>query len=141
MQFKKGYNWKACYDEERGLYTAQYGQYGGYTLYEITKEIFDRLEDAVTTELDACRLLDSGRRLYKSVDDRCGPPYDIVFDEDFRNLCPWANIPDSRGTVLGAEMTDAVVEVLASERNNREQRREKRRKREERNGSTDLQLS
>ena len=75
MQFKKGYNWKACYDEERGLYTAQYGQYGGYTLYEITKEIFDRLEDAVTTELDACRLLDSGRRLYKSVDDRCGPPY------------------------------------------------------------------
>ena len=49
MQFKKGYKWKACYDEERGLYTAQYGQYGGYTLYEITKEIFDRLEDAVTT--------------------------------------------------------------------------------------------
>lgn len=25
MQFKKGNNWEACFDEDRGLYTAQVG--------------------------------------------------------------------------------------------------------------------
>ena len=29
MKFKQGSGWKACYDEERGLYTAQLG--GGIT--------------------------------------------------------------------------------------------------------------
>lgn len=30
MQFKKGDGWKACYDEEKGLYTAERGGCGYY---------------------------------------------------------------------------------------------------------------
>lgn len=36
-----------------------------------------------------------------SVNDRCGPPYHIVFDQNYRELCPWASIvvaEDSKGT-------------------------------------------
>ena len=28
MEFKEGYGWKACYDEERNLYTAERGGSG-----------------------------------------------------------------------------------------------------------------
>lgn len=40
MIFKQGPGWKACYDEERELYTAQLGGGVNCSLYEITKEIF-----------------------------------------------------------------------------------------------------
>ena len=74
-----------------------------------------------------------GRRLYMSVDDRCGPPYTIVFDDDYEKLCPWADIVKS-GTVWPDELTDAAVEIFASEKNNREQRRRKREERENKGG-------
>ena len=32
MEFKKGLGWKACYDEERNLYTAERGGPGAYNL-------------------------------------------------------------------------------------------------------------
>lgn len=64
-----------------------------------------------------------------SVDDRCGPPYTIVFDDDYKTLCPWAKVFGS-GKVWSEELTDAAVEIFGSEENNREQRRKKR---EERN--------
>lgn len=35
MIIKKGLGWKACNDEERGLYTAQTSWRGDYHLYEI----------------------------------------------------------------------------------------------------------
>ena len=74
-----------------------------------------------------------GRHLYKSVDDRCGPPYTIVFDDDYEKLCPWADVVKS-GTVMPDELTDAAVKIFASEKNNREQRRRKRVEREKKEG-------
>ena len=75
------------------------------------------------------RLICQGRHLFMSVDDRCGPPYTVIFDDDYKKLCPWV---DARitGKVWSEEMTDAVVEVFASEENNREQRRAKKAERE-----------
>lgn len=66
-----------------------------------------------------------GRHLYMSVNDRCGPPYTVVFDSDYETLCLWADVVKS-GRVWPDELTDAVVELLESEKNNREQRRKKR---------------
>ena len=131
MQFKEGSGWKACYDEATGRYTAQRGGCGYYHLYEITKEIFDALADGMTDE-QTYRIISSGRHLYMDVDDRCGPPYTVVFDEDYRALCPWANVVGGEH-VWPAELTDAAVELFASEANNREQRREKR-ERQKQNG-------
>lgn len=127
MEFKEGPGWKCCFDPEKGLYTAQTGGGVNCTLYEITKEIYDHVDDP---ELDwPTRLIDDGRKLFMSVDDRCGPPYTIVFDSDYKELCPWSNAIVS-GRKWSDEMTDAVVEVLASEKDNREQRRKKRQERE-----------
>lgn len=126
MQFKEGYGWKACYDEERDLYTA--GVWGfGSCLYEITKEIFDALEDG--TDNSASSLIGKGRKLYMDVNDRCGPPYTIVFDDDYQKLCPWARVTAS-GQKWPTEMVDTVVEVMPSEEKNREQRRKKKKQRE-----------
>ena len=132
MQFKKGYGWKACYDEESGRYFGEYGGIQAYNLYELTKEQYDAL-DKKMSESDAGTIMHEGRRLYMSVDDRCGPPYTIVFDDDYEKLCPWADIVKS-GTVWPDELTDAAVEIFASEKNNREQRRRKRRERENKGG-------
>ena len=124
MVFKKGDGWKACYDEETGVYTAERGGCGNYDLYEITKEIFDQLEDGMR-DSDTYKLIDEGRHLYMSVNDRCGPPYTVVFDDDYKTLCPWANVVSS-GKVWSDELTDAAVELFESEKNNREQRRKKK---------------
>ena len=43
MQFKKGSGWKACYNEETGRYFGEYGGIQSYHLYELTKDMFDRL--------------------------------------------------------------------------------------------------
>lgn len=37
-------------------------------------------------------LIRTGRKLYYAVNDKCGPPYDIAFDENYRELCLWADI-------------------------------------------------
>ncbi|MBR1857263.1 hypothetical protein [Oribacterium sp. NK2B42] len=124
MEFKKGLGWKACYDEERNLYTAERGGPGAYNLYEITKEIYDQLEDGAR-EIDVYKLITEGRHLYMDVDDRCGPPYTVVFDHDYEKLCPWAKVISS-GKVWPDELTDAAVEIFESEKNNREQRRKRR---------------
>ena len=83
------------------------------------------------TEGDAGGIMYDGRHLYMAVDDRCGPPYTIVFDDEYETLCPWANVVKS-GAAWPEELTDAAVELFASERNNREQRRKKREAREKR---------
>ena len=107
MQFKTGIGWKACYDEATGIYTAERGGGGSYHLYEITKEIFDRLENGLS-DWDVYEIIDEGRHLYMDVNDRCGPPYTIVFDDDYKKLCPWAKIISS-GRVWPDELTDAAV--------------------------------
>lgn len=130
MQFKEGESWKACYDEERNLYTA--GVWGfGSRLYEINKEIYDALRDGMDSK--ASSIISKGRKLYMDVNDRCGPPYTIVFDEDYKKLCPWAD-ETSSGTEWPVEMVDAVVEVMPSEENNREQRRKKKEERKKKGG-------
>lgn len=132
MEFKKGSGWICCYDQETGLYTAQTGGGVNCTLYEITKEVYDRV-DAPGVE-SPIRLICEGRKLFMSVDDRCGPPYTIVFDSDYEKLCPWSDAAET-GKTWDEDMTDAAVEVLESEKDNREQRR---RKRAQRNNANDL---
>ncbi len=101
MQFKQGDGWKACYDEETGKYTAERKGPGYY------------------------HLLKDGRDLYMDVNDRCGPPYTIIFDHDYEKLCPWAKVRQS-GKIWSDELTDAAVELFESQKNNREQRRKYR---------------
>ena len=130
MIFKKGCGWKACYDEEIDLYTGMYDA-DGTKLFEITKEIFDSLKDGLSN-YEAQEFLSRGRKLYMDVCDRCGPPYTIVFDEDYQKLCPWAEVSHC-GEEWPTEMVDAVVEVLDSEKDNRGQRRKKREERNAKN--------
>ena len=64
-----------------------------------------------------------------SVDDRCGPPYTVILDSDYEMLCPWSDAVVS-GRIWDEDATDAAVEVLASEADNREQRRAKKAERD-----------
>ena len=134
MQFKKGWGWKACFDEDSGRYFSEYGGIQSYHLFEITKDIFDQLDEEMT-EGDAGKIMYDGRHLYMAVDDRCGPPYTIIFDDDYEKLCPWAKVMKS-GKVWSDELTDAAVELFESEKNNREQRRKKRERRKNKTPET-----
>ena len=127
MIFKEGNGWKCCYDPETGLYTAKTGCCGNIDLYEINKEIFDRVDDPGIEW--PTRLICQGRHLFMSVDDRCGPPYTVIFDDDYENLCAWTKV-NTTGKVWSEEMTDAVVEIFESEKDNREQCRAKKAERE-----------
>ncbi len=44
LRFKAGPGWKACYDSERKIYTAESYLAGYYDLYEINEEIFNTLK-------------------------------------------------------------------------------------------------
>ena len=128
MRFKKGSGWKACHDKETDRYFGEYGGIQSYSLYELTKEQYESLH-ANMTEGEASLIMYEGRHLYMAVDDRCGPPYTVVFDDDYEMLCPWAKVMKTE-TVWPDELTDAAVELFDSEKNNREQRRKKRKARE-----------
>ena len=133
MEFKKGIGWRCCYDPETGLYTAETGGGTNHNLFEINKEIYDHVDDP---EVDFPEgLIFKGRHLYMTVDDRCGPPYTVILDSDYKKLCPWAKTVTS-GEVWDEDMTDAAVEVFASEADNREQRRAKKKEREEKNNDS-----
>lgn len=127
MEFKEGSGWKCCYDTERELYTAQIGGGVNCDLYEITKEIYDHVDDP-DVEWPS-RLICEGRHLFMSVNDRCGPPYTVVFDSDYERICPWSDAVVT-GRTWDDDFTDAVVETLASEADNREQRRAAKKERE-----------
>ena len=43
LHFKKGLGWKACYDDEKSIYTAKTSWRGDFDLYEINAEIFSQL--------------------------------------------------------------------------------------------------
>ena len=128
LHFKYGIGWKACYDETTGTYTAERKGCGYHDLYEITEEIFDQLENGMS-DMDTYKVINRGRHLYMDVNDRCGSPYTIVFDDEYRKLCPWANIISS-GRIWPDELTDMAVEFFASEETNRQQRRKKKEERE-----------
>ncbi len=128
MEFKKGNGWRCCFDPDTGLYTAEIGGGPNHDLYEITKEIYDHVDDPDVEW--PTRLISEGRHLYMSVDDRCGPPYTVILDSDYKKLCPWAETMIT-GKVWPDELVDAAVEVFASEADNREQRRKKREARDQ----------
>ena len=128
MRSKKGLGWKAWFDDNNGRYFGEYGGGMSYNLYELTADQYERLDEAMT-EGDASTVMCDGRHLYMSVNDRCGPPYTVVFDEDYEAMCPWADVV-SGGKVWPDELTDAAVELFDSEKNNREQRRARRAERE-----------
>ena len=126
LEFKSGSGWKACYDRERNLYTAQIDC---SDLYEINEDIWNKLTESIS-DSDARSLIHTdGRHLYMDVNDRCGPPYTVIFDDNYQELCPWADVRYS-GKVWDEELTDAAVELFASEEKNREQRRERRKKKD-----------
>lgn len=129
--FKEGSGWKVCFDPERNLYTAKTGGGPNLDLYEIDKEVFDHVDDP-DIKYPTSYIYDKGRHLFMAVDDRCGPPYTVVFDSDYEKLCPWVNA-EVRGRVWDDDLTDAAVEIFESEKNNREQRRKKRKERQEKN--------
>ena len=120
LHFKTGPGWKACYDSERKIYTAESYLAGYYDLYEINEEIFDKLKTKGMEQRDAQSLICTGRHLYKSVSDRNGA-YDIALDENYTLLCPWAEV-QSTGELWSKELTDLAVAVFDSEEKNREQR-------------------
>ena len=129
MEFKKGMSWKACHDEKKNLYTAETWSMGSGDLYEIDASIYNRLTKGIK-DSEATSLISEGRHLYMSVNDRCGPPYTVVFDDDYMEICPWFGKKDV-GKKWSEEMTDAAVEIFESEKKNREQRRKKRAERSE----------
>lgn len=92
---KSGSGWSACHDRETGVYTAKWSSCGsggmGLSCYEITREIYEGLDDL---DRYPVRLLRSGRELYRYVDDRCGVPYDVVIDKGFRKLFGWTTLPE-----------------------------------------------
>ena len=120
LRFKSGPGWKACYDSERELYTAEAYLAGYYDLYEINEEIYDKLKIKGMERREAHELIITGRHLYKSVSDRNGS-YDIALDENYASLCPWAEV-QSTGELWDKELTDLAVAVFDSEKSNREQR-------------------
>ena len=126
LEFAEGEGWKACYDSERELYTAEAFLAGYYDLYEINKEIYNRLITERLSRRDAQELINTGRHLYKSVSDR-NSSYDIALDEDYAALCPWAEV-QSTGELWGRELTDWAVAMFDSEKQNREQRKQRRKK-------------
>ena len=127
MKTKEGSGWKAWNDEDNERYFGEYGGVQSYSLYELSRQQYEQLDSSMS-EGDASEIMYEGRHLYMSVDDRCGPPYTIVFDDDYEKLCPWAKVIKS-GRKWSDELTDAAVELFESEKNNREQRRKKRARR------------
>lgn len=125
----EGYGWKANFEEERNLYTARTSVPGAIKLFEINEEVFESLKsDKLSDEEKYSLIHDKGRMLYMDIDDRCGPPYTVVLDDDYKTLCTWVKLPDST-KVWPEELTDAAVEIFPSQEKNREQRRKKREER------------
>ena len=129
MQLKEGIGWKAAYNEKNGKYGAEVVFQGSWNLYEISASTFASLTKN-TKPSEAENLITTGRRLYSHVNDRCGPPYTVVLDDDYAEYCPWMKKEaEPAGETWSAELTDAAVELFESEKQNRAQRRKKREQR------------
>jgi hypothetical protein len=129
MQFKEGLGWKACYDEERNLYTAQRKWRGFYQLCEIDKETYDKLGPDATGKDDPDLLIGNGRHLVEADDDYYTAPTVRVYDENYFELAPWSDARKrvEAGEVTCREITDFAVENFASEDKNRRYREEQSR--------------
>ncbi len=129
MKMKEGTGWKACYNEEKNVYGAEVIFQGSWSLYEISASVFGSLSKNMAGS-EAEKLILTGRCLYSHVNDRCGPPYTIVLDDDYAVYCPWMAKSNPVGKTWNEEMTDAAVELFESAKDNREQRRKKREQRQ-----------
>ena len=127
MQFKTGIGWKACYDEEREIYTAQRSWRGFYQLCEIDKEIYDVLGTDAMGDKSADAWISKGRHLFEADDDYYTMPYCTVYDEDYMKLAPWSDAYKraDKDIQTSKELADYVVENFASEEKNREYRKKK----------------
>ena len=115
LHFKYGIGWKACYDDERNLYTAKTSWRGDFDLYEINEEIYNQLGNP---DVSADELIHSGRHLYYSQDNPIGPPTDMVIDENYATLCPsdrqpiWSLTKTMPHFVLGPTFRKAGMSCL-----------------------------
>ena len=114
MEMKNGTGWKACRNEAEGICGAEVVLQGSWELYEISTEVFDALNSRMRSS-DAEKLIRSGRRLYKHVNDRCGPPYTVVLDENYARWCPWAAPQASDANAWNAALTKAASALFAPE--------------------------
>ena len=90
LHFKKGIGWKACFDEERGIYTAERSWRGFYQLCEIDKETYDKLDPTGKNGEDPDKLIGGGRVLVEADDDYYTMPYCMVKDDNYNELAPWS---------------------------------------------------
>lgn len=84
--------WSAAYNKEYKKYVAmlQFGSaYGGWmSLYEISKETFDKAGTFENDDYLTERMIRKGRLLYKYENDRNSPePMNFVKDENYEELC------------------------------------------------------
>ena len=98
LHFKEGIGWKACYDDERNLYTAKTSWRGDFHLYEIDAEIYNQLGEP---GVYADELIHSGRHLYYSQDNQ------------------------KSGNVMSSELTDIAVDLWENDET-RSQRKKQR---------------
>ena len=129
MKIKEGGSWKAGCNEAKGLYGAEIVFQGDWDYYEISAGVYNSLTKGMSDSA-AEELIRTGRHLYSHVNDRMGPAYTVVLDEDYADYCPWLKAHGKpAGKEWPKELTDAAVELFESEKANREQRRKKREER------------
>ena len=109
LHFKQGIGWKACYDDERDLYTAKTSWRGDFHLFEIDEEIYNRVD---APDVDADSLIHTGRQLYYSPDSPIGPPTDMVID-------------------MSSELTDIAVDLWENDETRSQRRKQRKSGKEE----------
>lgn len=91
LHFKKGPGWKACFDEEHNVYTAERSWRGFYQLTEIDRDTYERLgTDAIGND-SPTELIGRGREMFQSDDDYYTMPYCWVRDEHYAEIAPWSD--------------------------------------------------
>ena len=116
MEFKKDLGWKACYDEERNIYTAEMSWRGYYQLCEITKEIYDVLGTDAMGDETAEKWISKGRELFNSDDDYYTLPYYVVVDERYAELAPWSDAIRRAGAIDEYKKKREEEEAASQER-------------------------
>ena len=109
MQFTEGLGWKACFDEERGIYTAERRWRGFYPLCEIDRATFAKLGADITEDESPDELIANGRHLFEANDDYdTAAPTATVYDEDYYRLAPWSGAKRraEKSSVTSQELTE-----------------------------------
>ena len=87
-------SWTVCFDTVNNRYTAESyfsnGCIGGYYLYEITKDIYDRSDPQSGDQTE--QLIHTGRLLYEDHSDINAVNYHIIHDNNYETICQWAHI-------------------------------------------------